>query len=168
MVYLKVDVDSATDVKVDLKEESLKVTAKGENNGRLYEIALDFFGKVKSEESSFVVQPRYIEMKIFKVEEGYWDRLLKEGGKRHWLSVDWNKWKDEDESGDDLAKKDLGAGAQGFGDYDFGNMNLGDMGGMPGMEGLAGMGGLGGLGGMGGADAEEDVSDDELPDLEES
>ena len=60
-------------------------------------------------------QPRYIEMKVFKKDTSYWDRLLSESGKRHWLSVDWAKWKDEDESDEELH---LGGNQQGFGDFD--------------------------------------------------
>ena len=59
-------------------------------------------------------------MKVFKKEvgEGYWDRLLSTGGKRHWLSVDWNKWKDEDESDEELNIGGGGAAQQGFGNFD--------------------------------------------------
>lgn len=31
----------------------------------------------------------------------YWERLLKDKTKQHWLRIDFNKWKDEDESGDE-------------------------------------------------------------------
>ena len=68
-----------------------------------------------TQQSTWVQQPRYIEMKVFKKETSdYWDRLLSVGGKRHWLSVDWGKWKDEDESDEEL---NLGGAQQGFGDF---------------------------------------------------
>jgi hypothetical protein len=36
---------------------------------------------------------------IIQVEEGpYWDRLLKDSAKQHWLKIDFSKWKDEDDS----------------------------------------------------------------------
>jgi hypothetical protein len=54
-------------------------------------------------------------MKIFKAKTGvFWDRLLSESGKHHWLSVDWSKWKDEDESDDDVQ---FGGHAQNFNDF---------------------------------------------------
>ena len=39
-------------------------------------------------------------MKVFpQAEEGpYWSRLLEDKTKVHWLKVDFNKWKDEDDS----------------------------------------------------------------------
>lgn len=37
-----------------------------------------------------------------KAESKWWSRLLKQGGKPPvFLKVDWNKWIDEDEEGDD-------------------------------------------------------------------
>ncbi len=40
-----------------------------------------------------------IEFALEKAEEGpYWERLLKDKTKQHWLKVDFNKWKDEDDS----------------------------------------------------------------------
>ena len=43
-----------------------------------------------------------IEFALEKKELGpYWKRLVKEGTKQHWLKVDFNKWKDEDESDDE-------------------------------------------------------------------
>ena len=43
-----------------------------------------------------------IEFALEKKESGpYWKRLVKEGTKQHWLKVDFNKWKDEDESDDE-------------------------------------------------------------------
>lgn len=38
-----------------------------------------------------------------KKEEGpYWPQLTKEKKKYHWLKVDFNKWKDEDDSEDEF------------------------------------------------------------------
>uniref|UniRef100_A0A7S4KIY4 CS domain-containing protein n=1 Tax=Paramoeba aestuarina TaxID=180227 RepID=A0A7S4KIY4_9EUKA len=120
-IYLKIDIDGATNTVVKLEEKKLFVSATG-SNARNYEIEMEFFGNVDKEASTWVQQPRYIEMKLFKKEQGgdYWDRLLSTSGKRHWLSVDWAKWKDEDESDEEL---NLGGGAQqGFGNFDFGDI----------------------------------------------
>ena len=39
-----------------------------------------------------------------KTEEGpYWERLLKDKTKQHWLKIDFNKWKNEDDSDDEAA-----------------------------------------------------------------
>merc|ERR1712038_557686 len=97
---------------------------------------------------------------IEKAEEGpYWERLLQDKTKAHWLKIDFSRWKDEDESDEEG----------------------GEEGGMPGMGGMGGMPGMGGMGGgmdmaemmkgmkmpAGGEDdGEGDSDDEELPDLE--
>ena len=54
------------------------------------------------QKSKYVVRPRVVEFVLQKKEAGpYWERLLKTAGKQKWLTIDWNKWKDEDEVGDD-------------------------------------------------------------------
>jgi len=43
-----------------------------------------------------------IEFALEKKDGGpFWDRLIKEKNKYHWLKTDFNKWKDEDESEDE-------------------------------------------------------------------
>ena len=60
------------------------------------------------QKSKFAVRPRVIEFALEKKEEGpYWDRLLAEKTKQHWLKVDFNKWKDEDESEDEDGGQNL-------------------------------------------------------------
>ena len=60
------------------------------------------------QKSKFAVRPRVIEFALEKKEEGpYWDRLLADKTKQHWLKIDFNKWKDEDESDEE------GEGGQG-------------------------------------------------------
>lgn len=85
---------------------------------------------------------------IVKKEEGYWNRLFKvPAGKPSWLSVDWSRWKDEDES-DDEALADPMAG------MDFSSL----MGGANGMD----------FGEPMGADDMPDLEgDDDMPPLEE-
>ena len=52
------------------------------------------------QKSKFAVRDRVIEFALEKKDgDGpYWKRLVKEEKKQHWLKVDFNKWRDEDES----------------------------------------------------------------------
>lgn len=63
-----------------------------------YEVTIQLFGKIKPNDSRYVVRQRNIELVLIKEEEKYWPRLLSEKTKFHWLKVDFNKWKDEEES----------------------------------------------------------------------
>ena len=48
------------------------------------------------------MKQRVIEFALEKKESGpYWKRLVKDEKKQHWLKIDFNKWKDEDESDDE-------------------------------------------------------------------
>ena len=55
------------------------------------------FGLLK--ESKYSVGERSIELFLRKKEEGpYWPTLLKDKKKVHWLKIDFNRWRDEDDS----------------------------------------------------------------------
>merc|ERR1711983_733020 len=76
-------------------------------------------------------------MGLEKKEVGpYWPRLCKDKTKQHWLKIDFNKWRDEDDESDEEG------GGQG---QDLEAM-MKQMGGLGGMGG--GMGGMPGMGGM--------------------
>lgn len=131
-------------------------------------MSLDLFGKVIPEESKYMVRGRGAEVVMVKADqEGpYWKRLFKDDKRYHWLKVDFNKWKDEDESDEEI---DIGGPGGGFGGAGGGGM-FEDM--MRQMGGLGGGGGgLGEPGDLDGFDDEEDEDsgadsdDDKLPDL---
>merc|ERR1711971_459641 len=103
-----------------------------------------FLKEVDPEATKYQVRPRCIEFALEKAEEGpYWERLLAEKTKQHWLKVDFGKWKDEDDS-----DAEGGGGAGGGGDLEEMMKNMGGLGG----GGMGGMGGMGGPGGPGGMD----------------
>merc|ERR1712202_26130 len=96
-VYLKIDLQDVQNSKIDLNEENSTLSFQGSSQGKEYAVNFEFFGGVLKEDSKTSITGRSVEFQIKKKESGYWDRLLKEGGKRFWLKVDLNKWKDEDE-----------------------------------------------------------------------
>lgn len=70
------------------------------------------------------VRDRVIEFVLKKKneEEPFWPRLTNEKVKHHWLKVDFNKWKDEDDSEDEV---EGGGGMGGFGgDMDLESVNI--------------------------------------------
>merc|ERR1712077_152724 len=90
--------------------------------------------EIDPEKTKYQVRPRCIEFALEKAEEGpYWERLLKDKTKQHWLKVDFQKWKDEDDSDEEA----------GGGDLEDMMRNMGGLGG--GMGGMPGMGGMGGM-----------------------
>merc|ERR1711935_645024 len=144
-VYLTINIEDAKDTSIELLADRLVFSAKGGVNDQKYEVTLEFFGELDAENSKYLVQSRNIPMVLVKKEEKYWDRLLKEKTKRHFVKTDFDKWRDGDDSdfeeGNDMQLEDMMK--------QMGNFNGADAGGYP--EG----------------DEEEEDSDDEgLPDLE--
>ena len=120
---------------------------------------MEFFAPITKSECKHNTNGRNPIITLSKTDKDteYWPRLTKEKVKNSRITVDWNKWVDEDE--EDAAPAEMG------GDFDPSMMNafgggggmpgMGGMGGMPGMGGMGGMPGMGGgAGGMGGMDME--------------
>merc|ERR1711916_63519 len=171
-VFLTVTLADVKDEKIELTETTLHFEGKGGTDQEDYVGDVTFFKEIDTEETTYVVRDREVQFNLVKKDQDtdYWDRLTKEGGKKHWLSIDWGKFIDSDDEGAE--------------DEDF--MDFGGMGG-PGMGGMGGPGGMdmakmmemmGGAGGMGGdmgggfgdipgLGGESDSDDSDIPALEE-
>jgi len=166
-IYLTITVPDVepSNLKLDLKPQSLTFSGHSDSLKRDYYLHLDFYDEIDEKESKISHTAKNIELVLRKKElkEEFWPRLLKDAKKVHFLKTDFDKWVDEDEQ-DDAPEDDLGG--------------MGGMGGMPGMGGAggdfggidfsklggAGMEGLGDLGDLGEGDDEDD---DEMPALED-
>ncbi|XP_060562727.1 trichohyalin-like isoform X2 [Ruditapes philippinarum] len=105
VLYLTICVEDCQNPTINLTEQKLTFSGKGGTNKDLYEISLQFEKEVNPQESRYEVQARNISFVIKKKESGpYWPRLLKGIKKAFWLKTDFDKWKDEDESDDDMDK----------------------------------------------------------------
>jgi len=124
-----------------------------------YEANIEFFKEIDAEKARRLPGDRSIQYVIPKKEAGaFWPRLLKDAKKVPWLKVDFEKWKDEDESDDERGAGGMG----GFG-------GAGGMGGFGGGDFESMMSNMGGYGG-GKPDLDDFGDDDEadLPDLEDA
>lgn len=95
-------------------------------------------------------------------EQPYWQSLTSTKQKLHWVKCDFNKWQDEDESGDEGVG---GMGPGGSGDFEEMMRRMGGLGGAGGGMGMGGPGDRPNFDDldMGGS---EDSDDEEVPDLE--
>ena len=124
-----------------------------------YAFTLEPFASVVKAESKWNTRGRNVIFTLAKAdkEAEYWPRLTKDKTKNNLITVDWNKWVDEDEEDE---APEVG------GDFDPSMMNAFGGGGMPGMGGMGGMPGMGDMNmeelmkNMGGAQGMPD-SDDE-------
>jgi len=169
-IYLTISVPDVqpSNLKLDLKSQSLTFSGHSDSLKRSYHLELEFFAEIDEKDSKINHTAKNVELVLRKKElkEEFWPRLLKDSKKVHFLKTDFDKWVDEDEQ-DEAPEDDLG--------------NMGGMGGMPGMGDMSSMmgGGAGGdfggidfskLGGAGmdglGEEGEDDDEDDEMPALE--
>lgn len=148
LVYLNIEVQDVQ--KPEIKVEEDKIIYRGTTkDNQVYESQLVLFDKIKPDESKWCNRDRGAEFVLIKTNPGsFWKRLLSSDVKYHWLKVDFNKWKDENDSENE----------------DGGSTNFEEM--------MRQMGGLGGdMPGMNpNFDEEEDLpdSDDEnIPTLED-
>ncbi|KAL9649679.1 hypothetical protein ABK040_003356 [Willaertia magna] len=102
-VYLSVEIPDATEVKVGIEEDGhIKVNARSGKEGQLYEFDTQLYDEISKEKSKWKTTGRLIELNIEKKKPGeFWPRLLKTEVKQRYISVDWDKWVDEDEEDED-------------------------------------------------------------------
>ncbi|KAL1879985.1 hypothetical protein VTK73DRAFT_6375 [Phialemonium thermophilum] len=152
-IYLTISVPDVppSNLKLDLKPQSLTFTGHSDTLKRTYHLDLEFYAEIDPEESKVHHTAKNVEIKLRKKElnESYWPRLLKDSKKVHFLKTDFDKWVDEDEQ-DEAAEDDFS---------NFGGMG-GDLGGID-FSKLSGGAGFGGEG-----DDDDDGSDDDMPPLE--
>ena len=82
-----------------MEKDSLFFKGTGGADQKLYEVSMKLLKEIDPDKTKYIVRPRCVEFALEKAEEGpYWERLLADKTKQHWLKVDFAKWKDEDDS----------------------------------------------------------------------
>ncbi|XP_015907584.2 prostaglandin E synthase 3 isoform X1 [Parasteatoda tepidariorum] len=102
LVYVFFHVTDTKKPKIKLDTDKLYFRARN-GEGQEFETTLHFFKDVNVETSKYSVTDRGIDFILKKVEAGpYWNKLLKDNKKYPWLKIDFNRWRDEDDSDIDL------------------------------------------------------------------
>jgi len=149
LVILTVCVEDCRNPTINIEADKLVFKGVGGSDKKNYEVTIDFYKEVDPEASKQYVRDRSIELLLTKKEEGpYWPQLFKEKKKMHWLKVDFNRWRDEDDSEPEGENEE---------------QDINEM--------MRRMGGLGGGGGddqidLNDLEGSEEEDDDDLPDLE--
>jgi len=147
LVFMTVCLEDCKNPTIKMETDKLYFKGKGGTDNKEHEVTLNFFKDIVPEDSREFIRDRTIDFIFKKKDDGpFWKRLLKDDKKYHWLKVDFNKWKDEDDSDDDLGM----------------TPDLEDV-----MKQMGGLGGAGEKPSLEDLDADNEDSDDEdLPDLE--
>jgi len=152
-----------SDLKLDIKEQSLSFKGPSTSKKVTYAIDLEFYAEIDPKESKINHSGRDIALVLRKKElkEEFWPRLLKDSKKVHFLKTDFDKWVDEDEQ-DEAPEEDYMnqmnpmGGEGGFGGIDFSKLGA--------AQGAGGLPGMGAMDGLEGEDSDDD--DEDMPELE--
>lgn len=114
-VFLTVCLEDCKDPSIDMKADKVLFKGVGGSDKKEYEMDLDLFENIDPEKSSYKNKGRVIEFELKKANDSFWPRLTKSMGKKHWVKVDFSRWKDEDDSEDEVeAGPGGGAGGTDF------------------------------------------------------
>eukprot|EP01123_Difflugia_compressa_P003160 TRINITY_DN14048_c0_g1_i1.p1 TRINITY_DN14048_c0_g1~~TRINITY_DN14048_c0_g1_i1.p1 ORF type:complete len:163 (+),score=45.92 TRINITY_DN14048_c0_g1_i1:77-565(+) len=102
VIYLQLDVADIKNENIQITEKNLTFKSSGGDQGKLYELDIEFFEDVTKEGSKFAVHGKSTELVIKKKTPAFWPRLTKSKIKYPWLTIDWSKWVDEDDVGAEL------------------------------------------------------------------
>jgi prostaglandin-E synthase len=107
-ISLIICLEDCKNPKININQRELSFEGVGGPQSALYKINVQFFKDVDPNQSQYLVRDREIELILKKKEQGpYWLRLLKTQVKQHWLGVDFERWKEEDESDEDNMQEQL-------------------------------------------------------------
>jgi prostaglandin-E synthase len=107
LVFLTVALEDCKDPDIKVEKDKLHFKGVGGTDKSLHEITIEFLKEIDPEKSKYAIRDRVIEFALEKKDNGFWERLLKDKAKQHWLKVDFNKWKDEDDSDEEAGGGDL-------------------------------------------------------------
>jgi len=160
VVLLTINLEDVKGSEIKFTKDKVYFKGTGGVEAKNYEVTIPLYKEIDPDKSKSFDRGRCTELILTKAnpEEEYWPSLTSDKKKHHWLKCDFNKWQDEDESGDEgLGGMGGGGGGGGGGDFE---------------EMMRRMGGLGG-GAAGDKPSFDDLdvgeadSDDEpVPDLE--
>lgn len=110
-IYLTISVPDVqpSNLKLDLKPQSLSFAGHSDSLKRDYQVSLEFYDEIDVAETKINHTAKNVEVVLRKKElkEEFWPRLLKDAKKVHFLKTDFDKWVDEDEQ-DEAPEDDLG------------------------------------------------------------
>eukprot|EP01017_Pseudomicrothorax_dubius_P022006 TRINITY_DN2368_c0_g1_i1.p1 TRINITY_DN2368_c0_g1~~TRINITY_DN2368_c0_g1_i1.p1 ORF type:complete len:171 (-),score=61.75 TRINITY_DN2368_c0_g1_i1:114-626(-) len=103
-LFLTIEIRDIKDEKVELKEPNILIFS-GTSDGQAYATELHFFDDINPAESKWTKIGLHLAMIIAKKEsKPHWKRLTKEDTRHQNISVDWDKYVDEDEEDEDRNK----------------------------------------------------------------
>ncbi|EAY06282.1 hypothetical protein TVAG_475160 [Trichomonas vaginalis G3] len=116
-VLVTVRVHDCVDPVIKFTNTTLAFTGESDNKEHKFNVNLELYEEIIAEECKYLARARGIEVVLKKKDASvWWPRLAKTTKKLSYVTVDWDKWVDEDDDEDE--KNDMDFGGMNFEDDD--------------------------------------------------
>lgn len=101
LVFLTINVEcDKPEIKIDNKGVYFKGVCLPDQ--KIHEVEIPLYSEIDPERSVHCNKGRFIDVVLTKKTDGpFWPTLTSDKKKHHWLKVDFERWQDEDESGEE-------------------------------------------------------------------
>jgi hypothetical protein len=99
-VLITIDVADCENIEVDVNEETSTIIFNAVSGDKKYALNMETFKPIVKEDSKWNLKGRNVLLYIAKKErddEDWWPRISKDKTKNQNISIDWARWKDEDD-----------------------------------------------------------------------
>ena len=101
-VFLTFCVEDCKNIKVFFDQTYMIFEGTGGSEHTFYRTKIVFLDDIVPKKSKYILRDREVEILLKKKESGpYWNRLVKCQAKQHWLTINFDKWNDEDGTADE-------------------------------------------------------------------
>lgn len=106
-VFLTFSIESK-DPNIKMEKNSIYFKGVNAQDNKVYEVTIPLYDTIVPERSGFNNKGRCIEMVLHKEKDApFWPSLTKDNKKPHYLKIDFNKWRDEDEDDEEKGTGDV-------------------------------------------------------------
>lgn len=102
-IFLRFEIIDSANVQIEIKETSITFKCTDAKDTE-YSNSIEWYKEINVEDSGYQIKGRSIDCLLYKKDlknMSYWPRITKNKEKLRWLSVDFNRWRDEDDSEDE-------------------------------------------------------------------
>jgi len=116
-VLVTVRVHDAIEPVVKITPTTFNFVGTSDSRSNKFDLTIELFNEIDVEQSRYLVKPRGIEIVLKKNDTSvWWPRLAKTTKKLHYISVDWDRWVDEDDEDEQKPGFNWDGAGQGFED----------------------------------------------------
>ena len=101
-VFLAFCLEDCKNEKIIINATHLEFEGNAGPKNIFYETKIVLFNNISPDKSRYMIRDREVNFVLKKEISGpYWKRLVKSEAKQHWLSINFDKWKHEEDSEDE-------------------------------------------------------------------